>query len=36
VISGVPKRRGTFPFVVSVHDALGATVAIRYALRVVR
>ena len=36
VISGVPMRRGTFPFVVSVHDALGATVAIRYALRVVR
>jgi hypothetical protein len=36
VISGVPKRRGTFPFVVSVQDALGTTVAIGYALRIVR
>jgi large repetitive protein len=36
VISGVPKRRGVFPFVVSVHDALGAKVAIRYALNIGR
>jgi large repetitive protein len=36
VITGVPKRRGAFPFVVSVHDALGATVAIRYRLKIVR
>jgi hypothetical protein len=36
VISGVPRRRGTYPFVVSVHDALGAAVAIRYWLKIVR
>jgi large repetitive protein len=35
-ISGVPRRRGAYPFVVSVHDALGATVAIRYTLTIVR
>jgi hypothetical protein len=36
VISGIPKRRGAFPFIVSVHDALGAKVAIRYTLNIVR
>jgi hypothetical protein len=36
VLNGVPKRRGAFPFIVSVHDALGATVAIRYTLNIVR
>jgi large repetitive protein len=36
VISGVPTRRGVYPFVVSVHDALGATVAIRYTLNILR
>jgi hypothetical protein len=32
VISGVPKRAGSFRFSVSVKDALGATVSIRYVL----
>jgi hypothetical protein len=36
VLNGVPKRRGAFPFIVSVHDAVGATVAIRYTLNIVR
>lgn len=36
VISGVPRRRGAYPFIVSVHDALGAAVAIRYTLNIVR
>jgi hypothetical protein len=32
VISGVPKRAGSFRFSVSVKDSLGATVSIRYVL----
>jgi large repetitive protein len=32
VISGVPRRAGSSPFTVSIRDALGATVAIRYTL----
>jgi hypothetical protein len=32
VISGVPKRAGSFRFTVSVKDSLGATVSIRYVL----
>ena len=36
VLDGVPKRRGAFPFIVSVHDAVGASVAIRYTLNIVR
>ena len=31
-ITGLPKRAGTFHFTVSVKDALGATVSIRYVL----
>ena len=31
-ITGLPKRAGSFHFTVSVKDALGATVSIRYAL----
>jgi hypothetical protein len=32
VISGVPKRAGSFHFSVTVKDSLGATVSIRYVL----
>jgi large repetitive protein len=32
VITGTPRRMGSFPFVVSVRDALGATVWVRYTL----
>jgi len=32
VVSGLPKRAGSFHFTVSVKDALGATVSIRYTL----
>ena len=32
MITGTPRRAGSFPFVVSVHDALGATVFVRYTL----
>jgi len=32
VINGVPKRAGSFRFIVSVKDSLGATVSIRYVL----
>jgi hypothetical protein len=31
-VTGLPKRAGSFHFTVSVKDALGATVSIRYAL----
>jgi hypothetical protein len=32
VITGTPRHAGSFPFVVSVRDALGATVWVRYTL----
>ena len=34
VITGTPRRTGTCSFVVAVHDALGAKVAIRYTVRI--
>lgn len=34
VIKGVPKRRGAYAFTMSVRDSLGASVAIRYTLKI--
>ncbi len=34
VIKGVPRRAGIYSFTVAVHDSLGATVAIRYTLKI--